>query len=283
MKEKSIFMDDIDMPEIVQTKADTAFSDIRKRGINNMDQKHNFAIKNIIKPVIAIASCAALIAVAITGNRIFDTHNEFSIYVMGSELQKGHSVPLTEKYTDGWGPVIGNEGKNLDYFVPLPFKFEGNNITGITYSINRGALQINNLEGKDIVVDGKPFAFDEDSENPLYKSFKLDYNTQSDENTLISTCYTITDNSELINKIFVKNTTIEEQNDAINELLENTVITCTVHYSDGTSESADILLKSIIAPAENFDYIDISGIECPTEEPLSPTSPECTCIVFELQ
>lgn len=194
----------------------------------------------------------------------------FTLAIMGAELEKDKPVQLvsndsfiTEKYAGEW--VMGGMGESVDYCINVPFTCQGNDIRNITYSINNGAFQVVQPKGESIIVDGQLYegelntgiigGTDEESESAdgseaafemlLYKSFTLDYQKQSGENTWINICNERTDNGELNSLIFGDNT-LEDMNMGIQKMLDNTVITCTVQYDDGTSKAVDILVNSCI-------------------------------------
>lgn len=67
-KEENIFIRDIEVPPVVQEKADAAFSEIRLKGMDGMKKNQmnhkNQKPKRFVKPLAAAAACAALIIAA---------------------------------------------------------------------------------------------------------------------------------------------------------------------------------------------------------------------------
>ena len=143
----------------------------------------------------------------------------------------------------------------------------GEDIETVTYSINNGAFQIVQPENESerIIDDGKLYEgemhtgliggdYSEENnglpsrpyETVLYRSFTLDYERQSDEYTWINICNSCPYDEEIFNLIWGEKATLEDYSDAIDKLLDHTVITCTVHYADGTEQSADIRVGSRI-------------------------------------
>lgn len=228
MSEKNIFKNDIEVPDIVQKKANIAFSDIRKKGPTTMRKKQ------FIKPLIAVAACVVLVTGAIVSDAIFNVSNHeteskadnmFSLRVMASELKPGKPVPLSSNGNYKPFSIEMGESGDFNYYIYLPLAFEGNNIDTITYLITNDASQSGIQEEKYIT---------------------LDYPKESDVYSYINIGDGILDKKELQDTIQDDNSTLEEKNEAINKLLNNTVIKCTANYSDGTSEDVDILVKSQI-------------------------------------
>lgn len=193
----------------------------------------------------------------------------FTLAIMGAELEKDRPVQLvsddsliSEKYAGTWMLESREEG-GVSYCINVPFTCQGNNIKNITYSINNGAFQIVQPVGESIIVGGQTYegelntgligGCDDESidgvpvrtfETVFYKSFTLDYQKQANEDTWINICNECPDNGELERLIF--NNTLENNNLGIQKMLNNTVITCTVNYTDDTSKSADVLVNSCI-------------------------------------
>ena len=200
------------------------------------------------------------------------TEETFTLEIMGAELEKDKPVQLVSdssmiagKYAGDW-MIEGTEGSGVSYCINVPFICRGNNIKNVTYSINNGAFQIVQPTGKSIIADGQLYdgelntgsigGYDDESidgtpvsvpayETVLYRSFTLDYQKQSDEKTWINICNECPDNGELESLIFGY-TTLENKNLGMQKMLDHTVITCTVNYTDGTSKSADVLVNSCI-------------------------------------
>ena len=206
----------------------------------------------------------------IPSNMVSATEESFTLAIMGAELEKDKPVQLvsdssliTEKYAGDW-MIESREGGGVAYCINVPFSCRGNNIKNVTYSINNGAFQIVQPAGESIIVDGQLYdgelitgsigGYDDESiegeqvpayETVFYRSFTLDYQKQSDEKTWINICNECPDNGELESLIFGY-TTLENNNLGIQKMLNHTIITCTVNYTDGTSKSADVLVNSCI-------------------------------------
>ncbi len=184
---------------------------------------------------------------------------------------------------DSWVLCDDDNGNTVNYCINIPqITCEGDDIQSITYSINRGAFQIvQPTAGESIILDGQAYDGElntgsigghyEDDENAkeagnpgstdsgirpedgpqedpyeflLYHSFTVDYQKQSDENTWINFCNVLPDSSDIVQLIWKEGATEEDQFQAMQKMLDQTTITCTVNYTDQTSQSVDIKVGS---------------------------------------
>lgn len=182
-----------------------------------------------------------------------------------TQLSVGKSVPLlSSDKADSW--VLGGDDANgnvVDYCISMPFTCVGDHIEKITYSINNGAFQIVQPENASIIIDGQLYEgelstgsiggdYDEENgglpskpfETVLYRSFTLDYNRQTDEDTWINICNNRPVSKEVFDTLWGEGKRLEDMNNGIQQMLDNTVITCTVQYSDQTSQTVTIKVGS---------------------------------------
>lgn len=284
MSEINIFLKDIEVPEIVQKKADLAFLSIQAEGRKTMR-------KGYYKFIASAAVCAALAAAVLVTNGIGDRSDSdiqvkedsvgkedsgnsvlseldrmFTLKVQAAELEEGNPVPLFpsgNSQTYGFGAT---DNETLYYCISVPLTCEGEGIEFVTYSINNGAFQIVQPENENekIIVGGQLYGEEinsgwiggyyegEDGYSPsrifekvLYQSITLDYERQSDGYTWINICNSHPFDAEIYNLLWGgENATAKDESNGINRLLDHTVITCTVHYVDGTEQSADIKVAS---------------------------------------
>lgn len=196
----------------------------------------------------------------------------FTLQVKAAESGEGEKIPLAEGQpvsvafcndkAGSW--VLGANDANgdlMDYCINIPsIVCEGENIESITYSINHGAFQIvQPKQEKSIIIDGQLYGkklntgsiggdYNEERdgepsrpfETVLYQSFTVDYSRQEKENTWINICNERPDSAEIIQLIWKDGRTNEEFLHGVEKMLDDTVITCTVNYTDNTSQSADI-------------------------------------------
>lgn len=182
-----------------------------------------------------------------------------------TQLVAGQPVPLlSSDRAHSW--VLGGNGLDasaVDYCISMPFTCVGDHIEKVTYSINNGAFQIVQPKNETIIVDGQRYVgtlntgmiggdYNEENnglpsrpfETVLYRSFTLDYNRQSDEYTWINICNNRSVTKDIYDAIWEEGRSLEEMNGGMQQVLDNTVITCTVQYSDNTSQSVDINVNS---------------------------------------
>ena len=183
-----------------------------------------------------------------------------------TQLVTGQPVPLlSSDKANSW--VLGGDdidnGSVVDYCISMPFTCVGDHIEKVTYSINNGAFQIVQPENETIIVDGQLYEgelntgmiggdYNEENdglpsrpfETVLYRSFTLDYNRQSDEYTWINICNNRSVGKDVFDSIWGEGKSLEDMNNGMQQMLDNTVITCTVQYSDNTSQSVDINVNS---------------------------------------
>ena len=229
-KERILLNGEIKIPETVQKKADLAFSQIKNERVVNMEQnisnnqdsqtkaKKGKAIR---RTCVAVAACAALVVAAgswhagqpVEPSEIAaqdgEEHTEtipklFMLTAKAAEpgerieMTKGEPVAIATEAADSW-VLGGNEDGTWAYCINLPFQCEGENIDSVSYSINRGAFQVVELEGTSIIASGK------EAEEPVnsgliggsdyeaipttinyYTEYTLDYERQESDATWIN-------------------------------------------------------------------------------------------------
>ncbi len=183
-----------------------------------------------------------------------------------TQLLAGQQVPLINSdKVNSWCLGGDDEAGVVDYCFNMPFTCVGDHIEKVTYSINNGAFQIVQPENETIIVDGQLYEgelntgsiggdYNEENdglpsrpfETVLYKSFTLDYNRQSDEYTWINICNSRPDSKDVFDLIWGEGMSLEDMNNGMQQMLDNTVITCTVQYTDQTSQSVDIKVNTKI-------------------------------------
>lgn len=183
-----------------------------------------------------------------------------------AQLLAGQQVPLlSSDKASSWCLGGDDEEGVVDYCFNMPFTCVGDHIEKVTYSINNGAFQIVQPEGETIIVDGQLYEgelntgsiggdYNEENaglpsrpfETVLYKSFTLDYDRQSDEYTWINICNACPDSMDIFDLLWGDGKSMEDMNSGMQKMLDNTVITCTVQYTDQTSQSVNIKVNTKI-------------------------------------
>lgn len=187
------FFQDIDVPEIVQLKADLAFSRIRTEQDGRetaMKKEKPMKRKTFIKLMAGAAACLAVAASATKGSFRNQTagrkadmpadcrkeaadstvlsamDNMFTMHVAAAELTKDHPVAIQAsgndaaidgKLSDSWVLSGDEDDGSISYCIGLPLSCTGNNIEKITYSINNGAFHVVQPKDGGIIADGQLF------------------------------------------------------------------------------------------------------------------------------
>lgn len=291
-KERIMFNGEIEIPETVQKKANLAFSQIKNERVENMEQnisnnqdfqKKAKRGKTVRRTCAAVAACAALVVAAgswyagqpVESSEIAvqdgEKHSEtipkpFMLTAKAAEtgerieMTKGKPVAVTTEDADSW-VLGGNEDGTWSYCFNLPFQCEGENIDSVSYSINRGAFQVVELEGTSIIASGK------EAEEPVnsgliggsdyeaipttityYMEYTLDYDRQESDATWINM---VRDDIKFSDPDLPQreNKSDEDVKKVFDELFGDAMITCTVHFTDGTSETIEIEPGVIVTTA----------------------------------
>ena len=176
------------------------------------------------------------------------------------EMTKGKPVAVTTEDADSW-VLGGNEDGTWSYCFNLPFQCEGENIDSVSYSINRGAFPVVEPEGTSIIARGK------EAEEPVnsgliggsdyeaipttityYTEYTLDYDRQESDATWINM---VRDDIKCSDPDLPQreNKSDEDVKKVFDELFGDAMITCTVHFTDGTSETIEIEPGVIVTTA----------------------------------
>lgn len=286
-KERIMLSGEIEIPETVQKKADFAFSQIKNERVKNMEQnisnnqdsqKKAERGKKVWRTCAAVAACAALVVAA--GNwyagqpvelseiaaQDGEEHTEtipklFMLTAKAAEagerieMTKGKPVAIATEAARSW-VLGGNEDGTWTYCINLPFQCEGENIDSVSYSINRGAFQVVELEGTSIIASGKEAAelvdggqigggYDEAKDEAIpttinyYTEYTLDYDRQESDATWINMVRDDIKFSDL-DLLWRENKSDEDVEKVFDEMFGDVMITCTVHFTDGTTETIEI-------------------------------------------
>lgn len=295
-KERIMLNGEIEIPETVQKKADFAFSKIKNERVINMEQnisnnqdsqKKAKRGKMIRRTCAAVAACAALVVAAGSwhagqpvepsefaaqdGEKHSETISKpFMLTAKAAEtgerieMTKGKPVAIATEAADSW-VLGGNEDGTWAYCINLPFQCEGENIDSVSYSINRGAFQVVELEGTSIIVSGKEAAepvdggqigggYDEAKDEAIpttvnyYTEYTLDYERQESDATWINMVRDDIKFSDL-DLLWRENKSDEDVEKVFDELFGDVMITCTLHFTDGTSETIEIEPGVIVTTA----------------------------------
>lgn len=234
--DNNVLLQDIEIPDIVLTKASEAFSQISNLQADQLHQqsanggkgKNHMKIKKI---VIALGASAAILAAAIyipeisflQENKEIDvaeektplTTNPFVIKVLAAELSNSQERPIqVDGKGNGWSIGGDDDDYIIDYSINIPFTCEGDDIMSITYTINQGAFQILEPQNEKCVISGIDYeqelnvgavgegidSFDVGSS--FYKSVTIGYDQQGNEHFFMNVCGISEKDMDIWNGIF---------------------------------------------------------------------------------
>lgn len=237
--------------------------------------------KKFVKIFAAVAACLALIlGINASGTFTIGTDKDtdqtvaenspFVITCYAKELEKGVSVPLKFAGYDENGYVLngGEDYESVAYSTGMCFKCEGDNIATVTYSIKGAVFVVSEKKGADIITDYTEYTGEyinaggtapegckedeNDEENYDIRelsSYTLAYDKQESD-TSIFDIKGMKKNKKIYDMLFGFGS-VDDKVDGITELTDDVVITCTVTYNNGTSESKEIVLKGMKEAIKN--------------------------------
>ena len=318
-KVSEILNSDIQVPEIVQKKADAAFSQIQSERESNMSKKN----LKVTKLFAAMAACAALIIVASTTNNYLnrpqeekettvaentttEKENLFTMKVMAAQAEVTAQKPVAIAQNNRISHSISGDSdtNTASYRIDMPLYCEGENIESVTYSINKGYFEIcENItdDFQSVVESGKPL--DENSNeyiNPIYNDneeivvqqelkdyteYTVSYDDQQKEGVYVTFCNDKIPFPDFGSMIDKRTKTEEEISEAYQKLVDGVVITCTANYKDGTKKGVKINVGAAALTYEeigmNVDGMTLQ-IEGKETVQLQPTD-KVAAFTFELQ
>ena len=318
-KVSEILNSDIQVPEIVQKKADIAFSQIQSERETNMSKKN----LKVTKLFVAMASCAAFIIVASTTNNYLnrpqeekettvaentttEKENLFTMKVMAAQAEVTAQKPVAIAQNNRISHSISGDSdtNTASYRIDMPLYCEGENIESVTYSINKGYFEIcENItdDFQSVVESGEPL--DENSNeyiNPIYNDneeivaqqalkdyteYTVSYDDQQKEGVYVTFCNDEIPFPDFGSMIDKRTKTEEEISAAYQKLVDGVVITCTANYKDGTKKGAKINVGAAALTYEeigmNVDGMTLQ-IEGKETVQLQPTD-KVAVFTFELQ
>lgn len=271
-------------------------------------KERRYSMKKTVKAGIAAAACLAIAVTACLGSRYFgsggntpQSNNLFTLMAYAEELTPDKEVPVVIGREQGW--VLGGDPDNgtVNYCIQTLFRCEGDDIESVTYSINKGAFQINEMPEKSIVADVKDYEgeinagrvgggiADENgnilTETRFATEYTVSYGAQTSDTTWFSICGEIT-SPELFNTLWGENSGQDPNSVAAGygKMLEGVEIVCTAHYTDGSAASKIIVPSGKVMTFEEAGqyYKDEEAGQYYKDEGFNPDTEEAF-IVFELK
>lgn len=223
--------------------------------------------------------------------------NPFVICAQAAELTRDNPVYIKEAVSDTFGFMYGdNEGK-AGFIMEMPLSVKGDKIKSVTYSIKNGFFEVVDKEkGDSTIIDssvyeGAPSSFvtveeteegksvtiyaggeetEEDREaranQKALSSYTVAYDKQISDNTVINICGdSVLTEKEM--KSLYRSADPQETADMYNKMFEDTVITCTVTFIDGTTQEQEIGIGGAVLTYEQMGQLADRPAESP-EDPL---------------
>ncbi len=206
--DERIFLEDVEVPEVVQRKADEAFDIIRKEGRNTMkkksEEKKSVSFRTWIKPMIAAAACAALvITAAALGGNTGRENNEAAIGVESSEPGTAMENRANISFPDfsiaayaegeetaganGGSAVFADVGFGADGYTGILFNVMGGGITDVDITIDKGELYSAVIEDttedavRDWMAQGMPDRDADENTDTLVETLGLEQREEDTE------------------------------------------------------------------------------------------------------
>ena len=254
----------------------------------------SYDMKAIYKITAAAACAALILGIGILGNiysgNWTDTDAEKSVVSDSSEINNSAKVGNSFLLKAGAEEITPNKGVPLfvenessyslggskdtgcvKYGLIANFCCEGEGIQFVTYSINKGAfVVVESLEqGGSLISSGEEYTGDcnfpscwninsnkyspESFTRKYYTKYTLDYDSQQSESFCVNICGDVYDD-DIYNKVFNFKNTPEQKAEAYTELMEGVEITCTVHYTNGTTESETVTIECQTMTVKELGY-----------------------------
>ena len=246
------------------------------------------------KPLAVVAaSLALIIGIGAFSFAMPKSNNSFMLTVNAAELTEEKSV-LAD--TSAFGFAVSEGDDNLDHYsIDFPVKYEGDNIKSVTYSINKGRFELyrfddsNESDEKKIADYQESDTKAENEENIYYsipyesdaisssedakvdssyyktKKFTVGYDDQKNSQQYIyitgDSKHLTKQESDEVKKAFYGKFLLERKKAAFDKLLGDLIITSTINFNDGTTETQNIKIGTKIV-----DYKEATTDEIPLEK-----------------
>lgn len=186
------------------------------------------------------------------------------------ELETGKPVAIKPEWASSWVICGDEESSHYSYCLGLPVVCEGEDIDSVTYSVNQGAFEIVEAKSASIVTDMKKYdgiinagsiggGTDEatgeemDTTTAYCTEFTLDYDRQFSETTWINMVRDhifLTDDDA--DAVFGDGKNVEKRCAAMQKLIDGLSVTCTVHFTDGTEQTAQLEVNAVMGTAKEL-------------------------------
>ena len=279
---------EVKVPECVHQTVTSTIAMIQNESRRERIMKKRNNYSKYIKIAAAILCVAAVGITAAWGNQILSVkqkgsasqqlaekmENMFVLTVNAQEMEPGIAISaIPEEGMAGSDGFQELESGALRYAFYNPVRCQGENIESITYSINKGWFEIVALPGEDYNITGTEIDKGTDliggfssklekGEVHSYSTITIPYNVQdipSDELSFKIVGEDFTDNY-IWREPYITEEFAKRSNEVMNEFLEGVIMTCTVAFTDGTTEERQITMASELRDAREV-YPDVPESE----------------------
>ena len=276
MKNKNVFEKNAKIPDVVQQKANAAFTAIYTREDEPVEkpQKINRSTRatviKIASTVVVAAVTVAVLCVTLayfagkgpelpnaSGTGSISSYNSiiepFTIRVCAAELAPDTSLPISldvGKQAFGYG--VDWDG-NAEYQINFPISVEGENISTVNFKVKNAAFEVVSIDGPSIVKSGSTVKLNDYrstyvdgndmSGHPIgktivgyYDQFSADYSTLQTSKYLFNICNTMTDRMDIYCLITHEEDFLERSY-IFTYLVKDVEVTVEVTFADGTTAS----------------------------------------------
>ena len=280
MKNKNIFEKNAKIPDIVQQKANAAFTTIYNRQ-DEPDEKPQKTYKSARATIIKIASTVVAAAITITVLYValarfgdqgpeLPIGNQFTIKVCAAELESNASLPISLDISNqSFGYGIDWTGGAV-FELNFPISVEGEDISSVTFKAENAVFEVVSINCPSIVKSGSPKTLDDyrstyvngydfsghpigKTEVGYYDSFTADYDTLQNSNYLFNICNVLTDRMDLY-YLLTHEGSDDDSYAAITYLVKDVKVTIEVTFNDGTTSSRSLgLFANQYLATDNMD------------------------------
>ena len=288
MKNKNIFEKNAKIPDVVQQKANAAFTAIYTRedeAVEKPQKKHRPTRATVIKiasTVVVAAITVAVLCVTLayfagkgpelpdaSGTGSISSYNSiiepFTIRVCAAELAPDTSLPISldvGKQAFGYG--VDWDG-NAEYQINFPISVEGENISTVNFKVKNAAFEVVSIDGPSIVKSGSTIKLNDFrstyvdgydmSGHPIgktivgyYDQFSADYSTLQTSKYLFNVCNAMTDRMDIYCLITHEEDFLSRSY-IFTYLVKDVEVTVEVTFADGTTASRTLGLFCNTYPA----------------------------------
>lgn len=229
--------------------------------VNQEDNVMSIEKKRNVKKPLAFVAAGLVCAVAVgstfavghfNDSKNSGSKNSFVLNVSAAEIgrkaansdktdTKGSKVTLG---TSGY-LVSQNDDKTWHYDFTLPVVCKGNNIDEITYTVNRGSINVGST------LDSEKTDTDKTSETVSYKALPKDklvsLDIYGDSSSLSKS------EQQILDKGLIPQADMEQYKKAIDTLLKDLKVTVKAKFNDGTTEEETINVNSKLCTSEELN------------------------------